>query len=104
MSVYKPYCKSEDTKSFAETIFDSIRYQEEDYLFKESDLQDLIRICREKEVSIIYEVTKDQKGEFDYAHIIPVRFFSDLGHEAMQLERSKVPKNLPYRVLRPKYR
>ena len=42
MSVYKPYCKSEDTKSFAETIFDSIRYQEEDYLFKESDLQDLL--------------------------------------------------------------
>lgn len=90
-----------ETFGFAQVILDSLKHHEDDYVYRENDLRDVIKLCQENDISIIYDIYQDKYGKFDYAHLTPVRFFSDLGHECQQLERQEVTKNMAYRVLTP---
>ena len=86
--------------SFVDTIMSSLRSNYDDFIFKLSDLNEIISRCAEEHISLIYEPKYDSRKNLDYVHLIPVKFYTNgLGNEDYQLERSKVPSNWHWRKL-----
>ena len=90
---------SSTTFTFADTIMDSMRSHECDYVFKISDFQEVLDKCRAENISVLYHIKTipNKPNEIDYIALTPVKFFGINGWQA--IEQSELPRSIKWKKL-----
>ena len=90
---------SSSTFTFADTIMNSMRSHECDYVFKIFDLHEVLDKCEKENIFILYHIkaVPNKPNEIDYISIIPVKFYGIKGWQA--IEQTKLPKSVSWKKL-----
>lgn len=79
-------------------IVDSIKGNFVDYCYSEHMLQEVIKLAKKQNVSLVYERITDSYGALDYITISRGRFLNSYSgepiEEAMQLNKKKLPDGI----------
>ena len=84
MSIY--HAKKTVDIDFFEEIYSSLVRRKRDFVFSRTQLNKIIKMCKENNVSMLYDIVLDKTDSVDYIELIPVSFYDNV---CRQMERKQ---------------
>ena len=84
MSIY--HAKKTADVDFFEEVYSSLVKRKRDFVFSRTQLNKIIKMCEENNISILYDIVLNKTDSIDYIELIPVSFYDNV---CRQMERKQ---------------